>query len=624
MNDPEDDAGAGNDNDGDPRISRHIVLPAHINSNKASALYDPGSNGSFVSTAYARFHKLPMFPLAKTRKIGFADGDRPAARVTHKALINVTIGHGEDLHEEQLLVFVYDIQYDLILGLPWSEEHSPDVQWKRHTLVMNSRHCSDHCNHTRRPAIAVSSRHTYSPPDSTPLEPNATGIEDEDDNEIIEVSLAAIHRYAHQPGAEVFTLWVQPMGEDEDPPLQAHATGVEDYEKFMAGKPDEDPRHKLPERYHDLAEAFSRKDAEGLPEHRPGVDHEIHLKDKNAKPVFRKPYNQSNREQDAIREWVRKSIKSGLFRKSSSPFAAPVIVVRKPGGGLRVCVDYRALNTLTVKNSYPIPLIRDTLARIPGKKFFTKLDVIAAFNRIRVAEGHEWLTAFNTRYGQFECLVMPFGLCNAPATFQSYINETLREFLDDFASAYLDDVLIFSDTLEEHEEHVRKVIEKLHAAGLQIDVDKCEFHVQQTKYLGLIITTDGIQMDPAKVAAMKDWESPKNIKDVQAFLGFANYYRQFIYKFSKVAAPLTDMTRGLTKGSALDNPKFEWTPEAEAAFQDLKSRFLSEPILRHFDPSRQTMIESDANDNVIAAVVSQKHRIDGRDSGYPSPTTQGR
>jgi len=387
------------------------------------------------------------------------------------------------------------------------------------------------------------------------------------------------------------------------------ATTKEDYDIFMNGKPRAEVLEKLPACYHDLADAFSIKDAKSLPPHRPGIDHEIHLKPEGKdKPPFRKPYAMHNMANDAIKKWIDEQLAAGLIRKSNSPCASPVIVVKKPSGGLRVCVDYRPVNDMTIKSKYPIPLIRETLSRLSGKRIFTKLDIIAAFNRIRIAEGHEWKTAFNTRYGQFECLVMPFGLCNAPATFQSYINDTLREFLDDFVSAYIDDALIFSDTEEEHPAQVRVVITKLRDAGLQIDIDKSEFHVKETKYLGLIVSTDGLRMDPAKVTAIEEWQKPQNIKDVQSFLSFANYYRQFIQKYSKVAAPLTDMTKGLNKGAAPTNLVFEWTPEAQKAFEDLKAAFISEPILKHFDTELPTLVETDANDNVCAAVVSQQHQ----------------
>jgi hypothetical protein len=435
-----------------------------------------------------------MIPLAKTRKIGFADGDRPAARVTHCALVHVSIGREGAQHHEQLLVFIYDIQYDMILRLPWSEDHQPTVQWKRYTLVMDSAHCSGFCNASYRPAIATSHKHIH----RADLLVSSAVIEDCDLREISAVAACAI---AHQPGAQVFTMWVQPMTEDQEPTISAYATSAEDFEKFMRGASDRDPHEKLPPEYHDLVDAFSRKDATRLPPHRL-TDHAIHLKE--GTPPFRRPYNLSKMENDAVRYRVNNQLKLGMIRSSNSLCAAPVIVVRKPGGGLRICTDYRALNALTTKSKYPIPLIKETLARLSGKLFFTKLDIIAAFNRIRIKEGHEWMTAFNTRYGQFECLVMPFGLCNAPSTFQSYINDTLRPFLDDFASAYLDDVLIFSDDLDEHIQYVRKVITKLRDAGLQIDIDKCDFHVQETKYLSLIVTTSGLKMDPKKLEALRN------------------------------------------------------------------------------------------------------------------------
>jgi hypothetical protein len=274
----------------------------------------------------------------------------------------------------------------------------------------------------------------------------------------------------------------------------------------MNGKPRANILDKLLAYYHDLADAFSKKDASTLPPHRPGIDHKIHLKPEGkAKPPFRKPYPMHNIANNAIKKWIDEQLVASLIRRSNSPCASLVIVIKKPSGGLRVCVDYRPVNEMTIKSKYLIPLIRETLARLSGKRIFTKLDVIAAFNRIRIAKGHEWITAFNTRYSQFECLVMPFGLSNALATFQSYINDTLREFLDDFVLAYLDDALIFSDTEEEHPAQVRAVIERLRDASLQIDINKSEFHIRETKYLGLIVLTDGLKMDLTKVSAIEEW-----------------------------------------------------------------------------------------------------------------------
>ena len=442
-----------------------------------------------------------------------------------------------------------------------------------------------------RKVVTVSSNSTFKP----------EKLNDDLTNDLRHVTPQALRMYADQPGAQVFALWLQEPSGTESPPLQAHAISAEDYEKFMdkvESLDDPELLQKLPPTYHDLASAFSRRSASALSPRNPGVDHEIHVKD-GASPRYQKARPLSERENNAVFKWLQDQLDAGKIRRSTSPCSSPILVVRKPAGGLRICVDYRALNALTVKNRYPIPLVRETLSRIHGKKFFTKLDIVGAFNRIRIAEGHEWKTAFSTRYGQFECMCMPFGLCNAPATFQSYINDTLRPFLDEFCSAYLDDVLVFSDTREEHERHVRHVITRLEAAGLFIDIDKCEFNTQSTKYLGLIITTDGIRMDPAKVNAILAWETPRTLKDVQAFLGFANFYRRFIHKFSRIAAPLTALTR--------TGCQFIWTEDCQRAFDALKLAFTRDPVLALFVPGLETMVETDASDAVIAGVLSQKH-----------------
>ena len=204
-----------------------------------------------------------------------------------------------------------------------------------------------------------------------------------------------------------------------------------------------------------------------------------------------------------LKQYLDDHLKKCFIRPSSSPYSSPILFVRKPSGGLRLCVDYRGLNAVTVKNRYPLPLIKETLDQIAGCSYFTKLDIIAAFNKLRMAPGDEKLTAFKTSYGLYEYLVMPFGLANAPSSFQHYINDVLHEFLGCFATAYIDDILIFSKSLKEHRRHVRQVLEKLRAAGLQLDIEKCEFHQPEVKYLGLVIGKDGIKMDPAKVAAIK-------------------------------------------------------------------------------------------------------------------------
>jgi transposase InsO family protein len=284
---------------------------------------------------------------------------------------------------------------------------------------------------------------------------------------------------------------------------------------------------------------------------------------------------------------------------SNSPAAAPVLFVRKPGGGLRFCVDYRGLNKITRKDRYPLPLIYETLRNIGQAKWYTKLDVVAAFHKIRIAEGDEWMTAFRTRYGLFEWMVTPFGLANAPSTFQKYINWALRDYLDDFCSAYVDDILIYSGgSREEHQEHVQKVLQRLRDAGLQLDIDKCEFEVQSTKYLGFIIEAGkGIRMDPAKIEAITNWEAPTSKKGVQSFLGFANFYRRFIKDFSRLAMPLLSLVQ--------KDASFRWTDEADEAFKKFKEMFVTAPILVRFDYERETIIEADSSGWCVGGTLFQ-------------------
>jgi Reverse transcriptase (RNA-dependent DNA polymerase)/RNase H-like domain found in reverse transcriptase len=373
------------------------------------------------------------------------------------------------------------------------------------------------------------------------------------------------------------------------------SASMADIEKTLAPKKNTDPALKLPKEYHDYLDVFSRRDADKLPEHRP-YDHKITL-EPGKQPTFGPLYGMSLDELKCLRKYLDEHLSKGFIRASSSPAAAPVLFAKKPGGGLRFCVDYRALNEITIKNRYPIPLIQETLNRLSKARYYTKLDIIAAFNRLRIAKGDEWLTAFRTRYGLFEYLVMPFGLANAPSTFQHYVNDTLHPYLDVFCTAYIDDILIFSDSLSEHRKHVRTILQAMRNAGLQLDVDKCEFHKTEVLYLGLLISTQGIRMDPAKIKTIIEWEIPMNVKDVRAFLGFANFYRRFIQDFSRIAAPLNALTK--------KDVRFCFSEACKHAFEHLKRQFITAPILRHFDPDLVCVVEADSSDHMSAGILSQ-------------------
>ena len=398
------------------------------------------------------------------------------------------------------------------------------------------------------------------------------------------VSAPAFHRLAKRKESEVFVISMKEILKEE--------------EKRRLDR-ELRPEELLPECYHDFLDVATKEASDALPPHR-DHDHKIQLEE-GTDPQnlgYTGLRHHSEEELAAIKQFVQENLTKDFIRASTAPWAAPPLIVKKPSGGLRMCIDYRKLNNITRKDRYPLPLIEETLARLQGAKIFTRLDIRQAFHRLRMHPDSEELTTFRTRYGTYCYKVLPFGLTNGPASFQRYINDSLMEYLDDFVSAYLDDILIFSKNAKEHRKHVRLVLSKLRDAGLQIDLKKCDFHVTETKFLGLIITTEGMRMDPVKVQAIRDWDTPSNVVQVQSFLGFCNFYRRFVQGFAHMTKPLTELTR---KGAL-----FKWTDDCGRAFQALKDRVSLEPLLLHFDRNKEAILEVDASDWAYGGVLSQE------------------
>jgi hypothetical protein len=288
--------------------------------------------------------------------------------------------------------------------------------------------------------------------------------------------------------------------------------------------------------YEDFVEVFSKVKAETLPPHRP-TDHAIDLE-----PGYKLPYgwiyNLSEFESKTLKAYIEKNQASGVIQQSSSPASAPILFAKKKDGGLRLCVDYRDLDLGTVKHRYPLPLISELLDRVREARIFTKLDLRNAYHLIRIKEGDEFKTAFRTRYGQFEYQVMPFGLTNTAAKFQDYIDDCLQPYIDDFTVCYLDDILIYSTNDQGHEDHVRKVLQRLQEFGLYCTAEKCQFGVREVRFLGFVINSDGIGMESDCISTIEDWPTPESVRDVEVLVGFANFYRRFIGKYAKVTAPI--------------------------------------------------------------------------------------
>ena len=328
---------------------------------------------------------------------------------------------------------------------------------------------------------------------------------------------------------------------------------------------------EVPVKYQEYSKVFSKIEAAKLPPHRK-YDHKIPLKEGTTVP-YGPMYSMSKLELETLHEYIQENLAKGFIRRSESPAGSPVLFVKKKDGSLRLCIDYRGLNKITIASPAVLPLISETLDRLNQAKIFSKLDMIGAYNLNRVAPGDEWKTAFICRYGHFEYNVMSFGLCSAPATFQAFVNDVLRDYLDQFIVVYLDDILIFSDTQEDHDNHVRLVLQKLQDAQLSLKIEKCEFDVTTVNFLGFIVSTDGISMDQEKIKSIKDWTPCRSVHDIQVFLGLTNFYRRFIKDYSKICNPLTLLLK--------KDVKFQWSPQANDSFNALKLAITSDPILKH-------------------------------------------
>jgi hypothetical protein len=358
--------------------------------------------------------------------------------------------------------------------------------------------------------------------------------------------------------------------------------------------------HEMMRKYTDVV----RKDLpEGLPPKR-AVDHDIITGD--AKPVNINSYPLSDEKMREQMSQVDMLLKKGLIRPSASPWGFPVLFVKKPNGKWRMCIDYRALNQVTLKNGYPLPRIQELLDQIGNARVLSKIDLASGFWQVRLTEQAVPKTAFNTIWGKYEWLAMPFGLCNAPATFQTLMNEALRPFLGKFVIVYLDDVLIFSKTKEEHYEHLEKVLEVLRRERLVIQPEKCTFATDQLEFCGHTIGKGQIKPIPAKVDIVKNWPRPRNVHELRQFLGLATYYRRFIRGFASICVPLHELLK--ESDVELRKLKFRpirWNVACEMAFRKLKRMLTDEPILIQPDLSKPFTIETDASEWAIGMVLLQ-------------------
>ncbi|SNX87990.1 related to pol protein [Melanopsichium pennsylvanicum] len=609
-----DDEGTSNpegdpdDRQGNETTSGSLVLELKgtVEGHGARILADTGAGLSILSQAFVSDHKITTKP-TKTRSIHGVTGHK--MYIDHTAVVQVSIDHYSLGQVEVAVAEAAD--YDLIIGYDQLRKLRPSINWEEGRVEFGMTTNAEPCEFTPQTGAPHKTRLNnafYRISNKTRQDGSVQRISTKTCQNRVPVLDFKLHGHEFVSAKQLLRAAV------EDGPigfmlLDVPATSLPAFgfvptgaDKGVDMEVEKDkPPEQVPEPYQDLAEVFNEVEADKLP-HRTEHDLKIEL-ESGAKPPQGPLYLKGPKEMEELRKYLDENLAKGFIRPSKSPARSPVLFVPKKDGSLRLCVDYRGLNEITIKNRAPLPLIEEQLFLLRNAKVYTKLDLKAAYNLVRIADGDEWKTAFGTQLGLYEYLVMPFGLANAPSHFQSLINSIYRDIIGVFVVVYLDDFLIFSNNEEEHIDHVREVLERLRANQLFAKLSKCTFHTDQVEFLGYIIKPGGIEMDPEKVRTIQEWPMPASIHDIQRFLGFANFYRRFIAHFARIARPLTSLVKPTERFK-----KFELPEDAQHAFHKLIEAFTTAGVLKHFNYHLPTRLETDASDFAIAGVLKQEHK----------------
>ena len=546
------------------RTVRHaglFKLRGHIRAETTTMMIDSGATTEFIDTAFARRCGLTLTP--SNRTIRLADGSIVPADgdVTVSFTLAPSSRNGSPIPFTATFTATPLQGYDAILGMTWLAKHDPIIGWAERNLAI--RMPDGTMVHVR-------------PLESSTSQPTA--------KRLATITTHGLKKAIRRGECdELFAVFVKPKDD-------ATAT---------TGPPRAKEHPAAEALLLEYADVFPDQLPNGLPPAR-GMQHRIELKPGARPPPPRPLRHQSPRDLAVFEEYTRTMIEAGQLRVSTSPFGAMALIVRKKDGTARVVIDYRGLNEITIKNKYPLPLMDEMFDRVHGAKFFTKIDLRSGFHQIRIDDADCEKTAFRTRYGSFEYRVLPMGLCNAPGTFMQLMNDTFRDLLDKSVLVFLDDILVFSRTLEEHTAHVREVLDRLRKQQLYAKLSKCELFRDEVEFLGHRIGVNGLSVMADKVDAVRDWPQPRSVTDVRAFLGLAGFYRRFVKDFSRIALPITELTKEMKE-------PFRWTPEADAAFGVLKQALCSAPILIIADPSLPYTLNCDACQYAIGATLQQDH-----------------
>jgi len=537
------------------RKSQLVMIPVEINGTSVTALIDSGAQGIFVSKSVAKKLKGVSYDPSSSVSIRSVTGEIVRCpNLVKEAFLRYSNG---SFSSEELIVA--PIKYDLILGITWLHDINPSIDWRTKTLTF-----------LELPERLKPSAFNFT---QKPEHPKTLTL-----NHCELVSGKAFEKIMKKEKTDCFVLYLSDLTSSSNARSEEEreCCSLDIVSEFPSVFPSELPKTLPPER---------------------SVDHRIDLLP-DSRPISRSPYRLSAFEEAEVRKTVEELLSQGVIRPSTSPWAAPVLFSPKKDGKLRFCVDYRALNKQTIRNYFPIPRADTLIDRTKGSRIFSVIDLWSAYHQVLVHKRDIPKTAFVTPFGHYEYLVVPFGLTNAPSTFQTLMNNLFGHL--PFVSVYLDDILIFSRNAKEHAEHLRQVLKTLRDNKLHAKLAKCKFFQTSVEFLGHILIPDGIRPCPDKIAAIKEWPIPTDLRSLQSFLGFVNYYRHFIDKFAMNATPLNALLNKHTP--------FTWTSACQKAFETLRDSLISEPVLKIFEPELETRIETDASGFAIGSVLTQKHK----------------
>ena len=540
-----------------------LVFNGNVNGHTVRILADTGASRRYIRRSTSDAAGLKIMPLKGHKGVRLPDSSQ--LQIYGTVSCTVTI---QTFTDKATFIVIDLAQYDIILGMDFFRQYQPTIDYKACGLIIQQ----DSYEHALHDSL-----------------PHPLTLEY---NHIPASGWRNVRRTLQHKGQGVLYMLID--GDTSDKLTDKSGKNIE----------------SLKEELGPLMKVFRTELPTGVGPKR-YVDHHIDTGD--ARPINRSAYTLTPQQLEEQARQIRYLEERDLIRPSHSPWGSPVLFVKKKDDSWRMCVDYRALNNVTVKNGYPLPKIQDCLDQIGSAKVFSKVDLLSGYWQIRVADADIPKTAFNTRIGKFEFRVLPFGLTNAPATFQTLMNDILRSCLDKFVVVYLDDILIYSQDEKGHMEHLKIVLQILLENNLFARPDKCSFFQTEVDFCGHIVGAGVVRMDPHKLAAIKDWPTPRTVHHVRQFVGLCSYYRRFIKEFARIAAPMHELLKLPEATRGHKHQPIVWNAKCQMSFRQLKECLTVAPVLQQPDVKRAFIIETDASDYACGATLLQTNLADGRE-----------